>query len=434
MERSGLWPFCFLKKLLAYSVWQMYAKSSRAADIRQKMSGDLCFLVWPRSSTSRTKPCSKLVASATVLRGLITARSYQSHCQRTILLGPLTEPDSAQPLGPDGEILYDASRSIRAADVADQLSAVERKFGVRLVYGRRLLTQDGRRASPEVLLVDVSRPPERLNEFKRDLFLQFGLESHRYEQHWEYEQYLRLAEPGFAAVCALVGDAPFLLLAHEFMGLGTAFKALMSDAACKTLFYAHEVASVRPLVEERPGRDIAFYNALRQARVNGQYIDELFGPQDGYFKHALVSEAWRLDAVLAVGDWVVEELRFLGPEFAARPIDLVYNGVPAAELSLSRTGGGAEKGPSQRGRALRLDPGFGLHARRPPSREQGLVARFAGARTPRSPSVGAGANGRCLSRWRPRLAAATPRTSSAWPLMVGRWSTARGGATSAAAS
>ena len=269
----------------------------------------------------------------TVLRGLLTARSYQAHCQRTILLGPLTDPDSAQPLGPDGEILYDASRSIRAADVANHLSAVEQKFGVRLVYGRRLLTQDGHQASPEVLLVDVSRPPLRLNEFKRDLFLHFGLESHLYEHHWEYEQYLRLAEPGFAAVRSLVGDAPFLLLAHEFMGLGTAFKALMSDAACKTLFYAHEVATVRPLVEERPGRDIAFYNALRQAQANGQYIDELFGPQDGYFKHALVSQAWRLDAVLAVGDWVAEELRFLGPEFASRPIDLVYNGVPAAELS-----------------------------------------------------------------------------------------------------
>ena len=269
----------------------------------------------------------------TVLRGLITARSYQAHCQRTILLGPLTDPDSAQPLGPDGEILYDASRSIRDANVANRLSAVEREFGVRLVYGRRLLTQDGYRASPEVLLVDVSHPPQGLNEFKRALFLQFGLESHRYEQHWEYEQYMRLAGPGFAAVCSLVGDAPFLLLAHEFMGLGTAFKALMSDAVCKTLFYAHEVATVRPLVEERPGRDIAFYNALRQARANGQYIDELFGPQDGYFKHALVSQAWRLDAVLAVGDWVEDELRFLGPEFAARPIDLVYNGVPAVELS-----------------------------------------------------------------------------------------------------
>ncbi len=278
-----------------------------------------------------------------VLRGLITARTYQSYCPRTILLGPLTDPDRAQPLGPDGEIRYDASRSIRTARVADRLSAVEREFGVRLVYGRCLLTQDGRRASPEVLLVDVSHPPQRLNEFKRDLFLHFGLESHRYEHHWEYEQYLRLAEPGFAAVGALVGDAPFLLLAHEFMGLGTAFKALMSEAACKTLFYAHEVATVRPLVEERPGRDIAFYNALRQARATGQYIDELFGPQDGYFKHALVSRAWRLDAVLAVGDWVVEELRLLGPEFAARPIDLLYNGVPAPELSVAERAAARKK-------------------------------------------------------------------------------------------
>ncbi len=278
-----------------------------------------------------------------VLCGLITTRSYQSHCQRTILLGPLADPHSAQPLGPDGEVLYDASRSIRAAQVADRLSAVEREFGVRLVYGRRLLTQDGRRASPEVLLVDVSHPPRRLNEFKRNLFLHFGLESQRYEQHWEYEQYMRLAEPGFAAVRSLIGAEPFLLLAHEFMGLGTAFKALLSDAACKTLFYAHEVATVRPLVEERPGRDIAFYNALRQARANGQYIDELFGPQDGYFKHALVSQAHRLDAVLAVGDWVVEELRFLGPEFAARPIDLVYNGVPAVELSAAEREAAREK-------------------------------------------------------------------------------------------
>ena len=34
----------------------------------------------------------------------------------------------------------------------------------------------------------------------------------------------------------------------------------------------------RLLVEERPGRDIAFYNALRRARVEGTYIDDIFGP------------------------------------------------------------------------------------------------------------------------------------------------------------
>ena len=269
----------------------------------------------------------------TVLRGLITADSYRDYCQRTILLGPLTDPGAEQPLGPEGEVLYDADRQIRTGEVADVLRRVEFEFGVRLIYGRRLLSEGGRQARPEVLLVDVRHPPHGLNDFKHALFQHFGLDSQRYEHHWEYEQYLRLAEPGFAAVQALVGAEPFMLLAHEFMGLGTAFKAQLSGSpACKTLFYAHEVATVRPLVEEGPGRDIAFYNTLRRARAEGLYIDEVLGPQDAYFKHALVREAWRLDAVLAVGDWVVEELRFLGPEFAARAIDLVYNGVPAVDL------------------------------------------------------------------------------------------------------
>ena len=97
--------------------------------------------------------------------------------------------------------------------------------------------------------MDVRHPPHGLNDFKHALFQHFGLDSQRYEHHWEYEQYLRLAEPGFAAVQALVGAEPFMLLAHEFMGLGTAFKAQLSGSpACKTLFYEHEVATVRPLV------------------------------------------------------------------------------------------------------------------------------------------------------------------------------------------
>ena len=40
------------------------------------------------------------------------------------------------------------------------------------------------------------------------------------------------------------------------------------------------------------------------------------------------------DAILAVGDLVVEELRFLGGAYIHRPIDLVYNGVPSFPVSL----------------------------------------------------------------------------------------------------
>jgi hypothetical protein len=74
---------------------------------------------------------------------------------------------------------------------------------------------------------------------------------------------------------------------------------------------------------------------MRKAQGAGFYLEDVHGPQDDYFKHALVRQARRLDAVLAVGDWVVKGLRFVGPEFAARPIDLVYNGVSAVGMPSS---------------------------------------------------------------------------------------------------
>ena len=267
-----------------------------------------------------------------VLQGLITAPSYAEEIDRTILLGPLLDPDV--PLGPDGEVLYDRAQGVWSDGVGPALSQVEAQWGARLVYGRRRL---GEGIHPEVLLVDVGPPPQGLDLFKYYLGQHFGLDSRPYEGFGEYEQYLRLAEPGFEGVRALLADdsGPIFLIAHEFMGVGTAMKAMLSgDRRFFTVFYAHEVATVRRLVEESPGHDVMFYNVLRAARAAGMYLPEVFGPQDGFFKHSLVQQAWRCDAVLAVGDGVVEELRFLGPEFAPCPIDLVYNGIPTADISL----------------------------------------------------------------------------------------------------
>jgi len=272
-----------------------------------------------------------------VLRGLITARSYAARIERTLLLGPLVDPDRPEPLGADGEVLYDSARGIGSAEVGPALDRVTADSGVRLVYGRRRLRQGDEEARPEVLLVDVRDKPRGLDDFKYFLGVRFGLDSRRYEHYWEYEQYLRLAEPGFEGVRALIGGdpGPIFLIAHEFMGMGAALKAMLAgDRRFKTVFYAHEVATVRAIVEESPGHDVMFYNVLRMARATGAHIEDFFGPQDGYFKHALIRQAWRCDAVLAVGDWVVEELRFLGPEFARRHLDLVYNGMPAVDTSL----------------------------------------------------------------------------------------------------
>lgn len=276
---------------------------------------------------------------SSVLRGLISARAYARRIGRTLLLGPLTDPQGPEPLGPGGSVVYDQGRGIWSGEVGPALSQVELRWGVRLVYGWRSMDPPSGRLGAEVLLVDVSHPPHRFNDFKYLLFRHFGLDSRRHEGNWEYEQYLRLAEPGLDGVRALLGDEqyPCFLIAHEFMGLGTVYKALLDgDRRFATVFYAHEVATARLITESNPGHDVMFYNTLRAARQAGVYMDEVFGPQDGYFKHALIRQAWRCDGLFAVGDWVVEELGFLGPEFARRQLDLVYNGVPASPMSLEQ--------------------------------------------------------------------------------------------------
>lgn len=280
----------------------------------------------------------------TVLRGLIASRRYAAAIERTILLGPLAAPDAGAPLGPDGEVVYDSGRGIRDAAVGPALDRVAGQYGVRLVYGRRRLVGDRGEARPEVVLVELSRPPAGLDTLKYYLSQHFGLDSRRYEWIPEYEQYLRLSEPGLDAVAALLGSGggPCYLIAHEFMGMGPVLKALLlGDRRYRTVFYAHEVATVRPIVEESPGGDVMFYGVLAQARRRGAFLEEIFGPQDGFHKHALIRNAWRCDGIFAVGDRVVEELRFLGPEFADRPIDLVYNGLPAtATRPADRTAAG----------------------------------------------------------------------------------------------
>ena len=278
----------------------------------------------------------KIGGIGAVLSGLVTSRAYQGGRSRTILVGPLVDRHRAEPLGPDGTVLYDNWSSVWSDAVGTALYDVERHHGVRLVYGRRRFRcPDGRQVEPEVLLVDVAgSAPHGLSQFKYQLFKHMDLASDRYDSDWEYDQYVRLVEPAYDAVMALLserGDQSVHFIAHEFMGLPTAFKAQMDAAAgVFTVFYAHEVATARRLVEQIG--DNVFYAALRDAEATGQHVEETFGPQDAYFKHALVRQAWRCDGVLAVGDLVVDELRFLGPEFGRISIDRVYNGVPAGAV------------------------------------------------------------------------------------------------------
>jgi len=286
----------------------------------------------------------KIGGIGAVLDGLFTSRAYTDAVGRSILISPLfsTEGDVSSRLGPGGEVLYSSIDGMVDTSYFSGFRKIEEQYNVNIVYGRRTFIdgQTGVRSSPEVILIDITRIEERpVNELKGRMFREFGIRSNLYENLWEYEQYVRLAPPAIAALKAIGAaeqDSSAIIISHEFMGMPTVLAAKLDSAFdFRTVFYAHEVAPVRLVVEKNSGHDTMFYNVMKQARQMALSVSEVFGDQSHFFKYALVDASRYCDNILAVGDNVVEELRFMAPEFSLADIDVSYNGVPAYEIALA---------------------------------------------------------------------------------------------------
>lgn len=284
----------------------------------------------------------KIGGIGAVLQGFFTCNSYLEAVGRSILVGPLfsTEGPVSNRLGDNGEVLYSSVDGLIKTGYLEAFRKIENFYDVGIVYGRRTFVDEktGVKSSPEVLLIDVTHTDKSVvNEFKKRLFEQFGIRSHLYENLWEYEQYVRLAPAAIAALKAIgAAKNSTTIISHEFMGMPTALAAIL-EPMCdfKTIFYAHEVATIRRIVENHPGHDTMFYNAMKLAHENRLCVNEVFGDQSSFFKHALVEASKHCDAICAVGDYVVSELRFLAPEFETADIDIVYNGIPAYQITLA---------------------------------------------------------------------------------------------------
>ena len=286
----------------------------------------------------------KIGGIGAVIAGLVNAESYRQTVSRTILLGPLlhTNQPADLRLGAGGKIYYSSVDGFEPPEWHKKFSAIERTYDVGIIYGTRMVHEPctGQSVEAEVLLVDVfSINQKRLSLFKGELWTKFAIPSDSFESAWEFEQYVRLAEPGYEALNAIGcndGREMMVILAHEYMGMPTALQAVLDGAGdIRTVFYAHEVASVRPVVEDTPGHDTMFYNVLSQAGERGKTIEDIFPSVFANYKHPLVKAARYCDHIFAVGDYVVDELRFVDKHIARMDIDLVYNGIPTVELSLA---------------------------------------------------------------------------------------------------
>ena len=279
----------------------------------------------------------KIGGIGTVLEGVVTSPVYQQHVGRTILVGPYVghiEVAAEDRLGEDGQVLYSTVDGIDRNGLGGKMHPIEWAFNVAIVYGRKMMRIDGddRTGEVEVLLIDVFRTnPDRLAQFKHRLNETFGLDSMRHEAAWGYEEYVRLAEPAFYSLLALLQDdeLPCVMFSHEFMGMPSALKAVLDgQRQFRTIFHAHECGTARAIVENHPGHDTMFYNVLHEARRRGRYVQDVFGDQSASFRHALVSRSHLCDGIIAVGQPTAEEMHFLDRHFDHHLIDLVHNGIP----------------------------------------------------------------------------------------------------------
>jgi hypothetical protein len=287
----------------------------------------------------------KIGGIGAVLQGLLTSKTYLQAAPRNILVGPFWPADESgeRRLGPLGEVLYSSLDSLYRSPLATRFREIEQEFDVGIVYGRRryLDKESGVVSMPEVLLIDVARyDSAKIAAFKYVLWEKFGIESSKYDHIWDFEQYMRLAQPAIAALHALGATThvePCIILSHEYMGMPTCLAAMLEQSRYnfRTIFYAHEVATMRRIVEGHPGHDTMFYNVMRSAVKEGHYVDDVFGDQSDYYKHSLVLAAKRCDGLFAVGDYTLKEARFLSEDFAALDAQVAYNGVPCWKISVA---------------------------------------------------------------------------------------------------
>jgi len=294
----------------------------------------------------------KIGGIGAVIAGMMATDAYTEKVSRTILLAPLLRTDrpANRRVGVGGQVLYSSLDGLAEPQWRKKFRPIEKTYDVGVIYGKRLIAEPwgGHQSEAEIILLDVFHANrDRLNLFKAELYKKFAVPSDRFESTWEYEQYIRLAEPGFEALKAIgaIGDAePAVLLGHEYMGLPTALKVLISGPTnTRTVFYAHEVASIRPIVEDSSGHDTMFYNVMQAGQEQGKTVEQIFPSVFKSFKHPLVKAGRYCDHVFAVGDMIARELRFLDPHYRTVDIDLVYNGIPSMDVTVDRKRAGRNR-------------------------------------------------------------------------------------------
>ncbi len=280
-----------------------------------------------------------------VINQLCTSSPYLSFFDKTLLYGPIFEyiGSPSTRLGKDGTVFYSSKDLYDTKNFSQLFKHLLEKYNIDIVYGERKIVNElnpQKTSVVEVLLIDITHMNKEIINFFKYLFWEnFGLPSDKYEHDWDYEQYFRIGIPYLELISLLYPSAEEIFhFAHEYMGIPSLLSLELNPGfkskKHKRIFYAHEVAPVRRIVENLGGADISFYNILEFGKKEGLSLESIFGSQDDWYRTPLVKLAKRFDKIFAVGDWVVEEYKFLCPDVSPKKIVTVYNATSSDHYSL----------------------------------------------------------------------------------------------------
>lgn len=285
----------------------------------------------------------KIGGIGAVLSGICTTNIYQEHYAKTIFYGPLfqDQPGNSDRLGQDSTILFSTLDQIDQTTYGSKLKEISDYYHIDIVYGQKEIYDDidpNKKASVDIILLGIKNiRKDQLDIFKFRLWERFRFSCEKYEQDWDFEQYLRIAIPARAFINLFFSSEDQIdYYSHEYMGVATCLNILMDKKPGeKLLFYAHEVSTARMVTEKISGHDVSFYHLLKEDCENKVTMEERFGSFEHFSRNELIKRASLFDEILAVGDWVKSEYMYLNPDVNPNIINICYNGIPFKKAEYS---------------------------------------------------------------------------------------------------
>lgn len=278
----------------------------------------------------------KIGGIGAVINGMCSSSSYRNFFEKTLLYGPVFgDPmEAVREIERRGKVILSTLGRGRRDE---RIEMIARKYNADVIFGKKVLFDEiSEEEGGEIDVLVLSVQKMNLHEvarFKFVLWEKFGISSDLYESNWDYEQYLRIGVPFCELLKALYGEeSEFWIFAHEYMGLPSAFSALVNGIRSRRFFVAHEVSTARFIVESHHGHDITFYNILKRERGR-RSLEEVFGSQKNNPRNELIKRANHLDLILPVSDLVKEEFLFLLPSCPPKKLKVIYNGIPVKKIA-----------------------------------------------------------------------------------------------------